>query len=230
MAQGTPRAKTAAAPASRAAERELEAWRRSVLPFAMVGISVMAIIFFGVSVVQLLRLDTTLSYRPSHQVEAALASYEKTAQPDADYLRWKTLVLLEEDAIDHRYEQVNATLILRAWTRHLGFLTGMILSLVGAIFILARLSEAETKLSGNVRVLRFALATTSPGIVLATLGAVLMVITLSVDFQFTTSDAPVYVLNAGAPPALPPARPLASPDAVKQEEAKLFGSPGGAKR
>jgi hypothetical protein len=223
-----PRARPASPPADD--PRELEAWRRNLLPFALIALTAMAILFFVVSVWQLRRLDTTLAYRPGHQVQAALATYEKTAQVDADYLRWKTLVLLEEDAIDHRYEQVNATLVLRAWTRHLGFLTGMILSFVGAIFILTRLSESETKLSTNLKVLRFALATTSPGIVLATLGAVLMVITLSVDFQFTTSDAPVYVLNAGAQPALPPAKPLATPDAVKKEEADLFGSPAHAKR
>jgi hypothetical protein len=223
-----PRARPSSAPATDA--RELEAWRRNLLPFSIIGLTAMAILFFTVSIWQLQRLDTTLAYRPSHEVQAALAGYEKTAQPDGDYLRWKTLVLLEEDAIDHRYEQVNATLILRAWTRHLGFLTGMILSLVGAIFILARLSESETKLSTNLKVLRFALATTSPGIVLATLGAVLMVITLTVDFQFTTSDAPVYVMNTGAPAALPPAKALTTPDALKKEEADLFGSPPHAKR
>ena len=77
-------------------------------------------------------------------------------------MRWKTLLLLEEQTIEHRYAQVNATLMLRAWTRHLGFLTGMILAFVGAIFILSKLSESETRLSAEGGGAKGALATSSP--------------------------------------------------------------------
>jgi len=159
-------------------------------------------------------------------VDKSLAAYEQAVRPEArdqDYLHWKTLVLLEESAIQHRYSQVSATLMLRAWTRHLGFLTGMILALVGAIFILAKLSEKETSLSAEAAGAKGALATSSPGIVLAVLGTTLMVVTLTTDFSFTTTDVPVYLrtVDAGAA-ALPPPAALDDEAARKAEEASLF--------
>ena len=59
-------------------------------------------------------------------------------------------------------------------------------ALVGSIFILARLSESETRLSSEGGGAKLALATSSPGIVLAVLGTILMVVTLTIDFTFTS--------------------------------------------
>ena len=213
-------------PAEVRESRALARWQQRLLPFLVVAISLMAIFFFVSTLLQLGRLGEAVAYKPDLRVDQSLAAYEQKAGPEArdqDYLHWKTLVLLEESAIQHRYAQVSATLMLRAWTRHLGFLTGMILALVGAIFILAKLSESETRLSGEAAGAKGALATNSPGIVLAVLGTVLMVVTLTTDFSFTTTDVPVYLRTAetaGAP--LPPPQPLDSDAARKAEEASLF--------
>lgn len=205
--------------------RERATWQRRLLPFLVVAISLMGLFFFATSLLQLGRLGEAVAYRPDDSVPAALQAYEKTTPATEEYLRWKTLVLLEKSALDHRYAQVNATLMLRAWTRHLGFLTGMILALTGSIFILARLSESETRISAEGSGLKGALATSSPGIVLAVLGTTLMVITLTIDFEFTTSDAPIYV--ASPPPAqaaaLPPPAPLDDPATLAAKEKELFG-------
>ena len=218
--------------------RERARWQRRLLPFLIGAISLMALFFFGSSFYQLDRFGQAISYPPDQRIERSLAAYERghavvTPRADAaaraddfEYLRWKTLVQLEQDTLDHRYAQVNATLLLRAWTRHLGFLTGMILALVGAIFILAKLREEETRLSGEGAGAKAALATTSPGIVLATLGTVLMVVTLTVNFEFTTTDRPVYLgADAGGAGALLPPPPLADEAARRAEEANLFGPP-----
>src|SRR5437764_5948659 len=123
--------------------RERSAWQKRLLPFLIVTISLMAVFFFVSSLLQLGKLGEAVAYHQDDRLPAALSAYERTNPPDGDYMRWKAMVLLEQTALDHRYAQVNATLMLRAWTRHLGFLTGMILALVGSIFILARLSESE---------------------------------------------------------------------------------------
>lgn len=212
--------------------RERTAWQTRLLPFLMVAISLMAVFFFVSSLLELGKLGEATAYRHDDRVAAALAAYEKTAPQDADYVRWKALVLMEETTLDHRYAQVNATLMLRAWTRHLGFLTGMILALVGSIFILARLSEAETRLSSAGAGAKLALATSSPGIVLTVLGTILMVVTLTIDFQFTTIDTPVYLRSgsAVAVASLPPPAALDTEGARRSEEAALFGPPAKALR
>jgi hypothetical protein len=46
--------------------------------------------------------------------------------------------VLEADALQRRYHQANANMLARVWTRQLGFITGMLLALVGAAFILGR--------------------------------------------------------------------------------------------
>lgn len=205
--------------------RERANWQRRLLPFLVTAISLMGLFFFVTSLLQLGRLGEAVAYRPDDSIPVAMQAYEKTTPPTAEYLRWKTLALLEKSALDHRYAQVNATLMLRAWTRHLGFLTGMILALTGSIFILARLSESETRLSAEGSGLKGALATSSPGIVLAVLGTTLMVITLTIDFEFTTSDAPIYIAAPPAPAAadLPAPAPLNDADALAAKEQELFG-------
>lgn len=207
--------------------RELARWQGRLLPFLIIAISLMAVFFFVSSLLQLGRLSEAVAYRPDTRVAASLEAFERQSPKavDVEYARWKTLVLLEEGAVRQRYAQVNATLMLRAWTRHLGFLTGMILALVGAIFILAKLSESETKLSmQGVGGAGGALATSSPGIVLAVLGSVLMVVTLTIDFEFTTTDVPVYLGRASSSAdAMPPPAALDDEQAIKTEEQALFG-------
>lgn len=205
--------------------RELARWQRRLLPFAIGAIGLMAIFFFVSSLVQLGRLNENISYKPSASLSAELTAFERAnpeAVRDGEHLRWKTLVLLEQQTLEHRYAQVNATLMLRAWTRHLGFLTGMILALVGAIFILSKLSESETQLSVEGAGAKGALATSSPGLVLASLGTILMVVTLTANFEFTTRDLPVYLSAAGAAEAVPPPPALDTRDAQQNEERDLF--------
>lgn len=205
--------------------REQAAWRKRLLPFLIVAISLMAVFFFVTSLLQLGRLGEAVRYQPDTRIERALTAYEGGTKPTDDYVRWKTMVLLEQAAIDHRYAQVNATLMLRAWTRHLGFLTGMILALVGSIFILARLSETETRMSSEGGGAKLAIATSSPGIVLAVLGTVLMVVTLTIDFEFETSDVPIYVGGSGAahaPATAAPPKPLETEAARTAEDAALM--------
>jgi hypothetical protein len=209
--------------------RERAQWQRRLLPFAIVAIASLAIAFFAISVIEVRRLADRVTYAPGGTVDAALASVETasasaSAIERAELHRWRTLVLMEREVLRQRYAQVNATLLLNAWTRHLGFLTGMILAFVGAVFILSRLSEPATRLSAEGGGLKGQLATSSPGIVLSVLGTVLMVVTLATDFEFTTTDTPVY-LASRTPPAEVVSQPLPLGDEAARavEEAALFG-------
>ena len=151
-----------------------------------------------------------------------------------DYLQWKSLVFLEQGVISHRYAQVNATILARVWTRLMGFTTGMLLAIVGSAFILGKLREQPTELKQETEALKFSLATSSPGIVLAVLGSFLMSITLLTKFDIDVRDVPVY-LSAHAPSSeLPdPARLIApenktAPETgidAKQTDPKHGGTP-----
>lgn len=190
------------------------------------GVALMALFFFVSTFIQLGRLNEAVAFTPDRRLEATLTSIDaRIAQlpgPEGtELLRWKTMVLLEADVVRHRYAQVNATLMMRAWTRHIGFVTGMILTFLGALFILTKLSEAQTQLGGEAAGAKATLATSSPGIVLAVLGTALMLVTLTADFRYGTSDTPVYLPSVSAvampaPVALPedeapPSDPGATP-------------------
>lgn len=195
--------------------RDTIAWQKRLLPFAVTAISLMAIFFFISSIVQIDRLSDRITPPPNDKIEKTLAAFESKS-PDAslanlDYIKWKSLILLEQETVNHRYAQVNATLLLRAWTRNIGFLTGMIMALIGAIFILAKLREGETSLAGEGGGAKATLVTSSPGIVLAVLGTILMSVTIVSGFEFSTTDAPVYIGRgdtASDEIALPPPAPL----------------------
>jgi len=188
-----------------------ERWQQRLLPLMRSALVLMALFFFVASLYQYQQL-----YRDVQQhAPSAVAQLDRLeqrlapAQRDSlDYVRWKTMVTLEQDAMQMRYQQINASLLLRTWTRYTGFLVGMVLALVGAFFILGKLKEDQSQVSGEGGGFKFAVASSSPGIVLATLGTVLMAITLIVKFDFEVSDKPVYILPYGlasfAVPAPPP--------------------------
>lgn len=213
-------------------QSELSRWQGRLLPFMVTAIAAFAVFFFISSYVQLERLNQAVAPPSSSALEQALARIDDGvgALPIAEataLLRWKTMALLERDVVRHRYAQVNATMLLRAWTRQLGFVTGMILAFVGAIFILAKLSDSGTQLNAEGNGLKGALSTSSPGIVLCVLGTGLMLLTLTINFEATTHDVPVYLgplpeqsasLPAPAPVGSLASAPRAEVDPAKEAE------------
>lgn len=174
-----------------------EIWQRKLLPFMVVSIVLMGLFFFVASIVQLYYLHHRVTYAGT-DLRPIFEEYEKNvrssqAHSHLEYLQWKMLVLLEQDGIARRYHQVNSAMLARIWTRYLGFVTGMILSLVGAVFILGKLREEPTKLETESQILKTSLYTSSPGIVLSVLGTALMAITLVVPFELKTTDAAVFL-------------------------------------
>jgi hypothetical protein len=116
-----------------------------------------------------------------------------TAGQQQACVRWKVLVQLEAYTIARRYHQANAALIVRAWIKYLGFLTGMILAIVGAVFILGRLTEASSHLAAEGTFGKFSVDSVSPGLILAVLGTVLMITTVLINPPTGVTDGPIYV-------------------------------------
>ncbi len=207
------------------AARRLEAWQRALLPFMMWMIILLAAFFFVASIVQLYGLEKRIGAAPSLDLgplfDDRQVSAVQTGGPGAvEMARWRILTALERGAVERRYHQANVLLMSRVWIQYLGFVTGMILALVGAVFILGRLSETASQLKGSGAGWTVELSTASPGLALAVLGTALMLITLLIRHEIRVNDAQVYTATmapaatldqypgaAGRPPAAWPAGP-----------------------
>ncbi len=202
---------SAETPKPRPTPAATERWQRRLLPFMIGGIAVMGVFFFAASLWQLNTVQqsaahTTLDLAPVFaDFERRSVSPAGARDPAANlaYLRLKTALLLENDVVTRRYHQANSAMLARVWTRYLGFVTGMILALVGAIFVLGKLREDPTSLEAETGGVKGSLTTSSPGILLACLGAALMIVTLTVTYEVKTRDAPVYLPLAGGAEAAP---------------------------
>jgi hypothetical protein len=171
-------------------------WQGRVLPYMLGGLISMAFFFLAASLWVFMDFRGRMEESRT-SLAGAFDGYESEQKTrggqDADYLRWKVAALLEEDMIARRYRQANSIVLARIWTRYLGFLTGMILSLVGSFFVLGQLRTDASTLEGSGEGVKVALGTSSPGLFLATLGSIVMVVALTVSFEIDTRDVAIYM-------------------------------------
>jgi len=173
-------------------------WQKRLLPF-MVGMIVLLTLFFLVaSFYQLYYLHQRIEHCPQLNLEPALSvldteGFDLTQMDKLELARWKTLSTLEGYTLERRYHQANVLLMSRIWKKYLGFVTGMILALVGAAFILGKLREPTSTLGAETGIWKFSLTTASPGLLLALLGTILMITTIVTHKQIEVKDRPTYV-------------------------------------
>jgi len=102
---------------------------------------------------------------------------------------------LEGYALNQRYHQGNVLLMSRIWVSYLSFVTGMILCLVGASFILGRLREPTSTVGADSNVLRLSINSSSPGIILASLGTALIITAILTNHRIEIQDQSVYLVR-----------------------------------
>ncbi len=147
----------------------------------MVGAVISTAIFFAV--VMLIRfssIEQTLQDPPQSQISipwtkpglepASWRDQEELANAQADFA-------LERELIARRYRQAGAVLSLRLWTRLMGFLTGMILAMVGAAFVLGKLTAPESEIAGGASGANVSIRSASPAITMP--GDALLIETLA---------------------------------------------------
>ena len=127
-----------------------------LLPLMVTMLIVLALLFFIAGFVQFYYLNQMIEKGPRLEASALVDDHFKlldstTPEQQLDFIRWKTLSLLEGHAVQQRYHQAKIFLMSRIWTRYLGFITGMTLALVGASFILGKLREPESRLGMDQR-------------------------------------------------------------------------------
>lgn len=169
----------------------IQRWQKRLLPLMTWMVVGLTLFFFIASFAQLAYLHVTIEDAPTASVDS-LAVPENAQSPE-QARRFNALAQLEGSVLAHRYHQANVFLMSRVWARYLGFVTGMILALVGAAFILGKLREETTELSAEGIGGTFSFRSASPGLVLAVLGVILMTTTIVTHHQISTADSPVYI-------------------------------------
>jgi hypothetical protein len=172
-------------------------WQQRLLPLMSGMVVVLTLFFFVASFGQLLYLQAEIrSDRPLILSEGALAASIPEAATQAEHLaiaRFRATAELELQVVSRRYRQAAVLLMSRVWTLYLGFVTGMILALVGAAFILGKLQEPSSEMGLRSAGGDLTLKTASPGIILAALGTMLMLATIVTHHRIDVTDAPLYL-------------------------------------
>jgi hypothetical protein len=194
-------------------DRELDQWQRRLLPLMVWMLGGLSVVFLLATLYQLNSLQARIEAAPTLDLAPTLARLNDAATPHDRlvYAEWQTLALLEQQTLERRYHQANVLLMARTWTSYLGFLTGMILAIVGATFILGKLREEASALRLQTPGAEANLRTTSPGIVLCVLGTVLILGAILTHNPVETSESgPLFlrtVFTTAAGPSSDPAPP-----------------------
>ncbi len=184
--------------------RELAMWQRKLLPFMIRFIVVTAIAFFALSGYNVYELQQFIASENSGNLSARVeklvhANNAGQALSTTETIQ-QSLLVLEGAAMESRYRQASGLLMSRIWTRQLAFLTGMVLAFLGSVFILGKLSEAPANVSFGTDMLKGAISSTSPGLILAFFGTTLMGISLVVQPPIEVQDKPLYFTLLGLAP------------------------------
>lgn len=142
---------------------------------------------FREAVVERSRQDINTMLRPT-------ASDSKlTAEGIMLMEQWRTLAVLEQETLSRRYQQAGLLLVSRIFTKYLGFLTGMIMAIAGAWFIIGRIREEQSQVGGVLGNAKLNVRSSSPGILFGVLGTLLMGVNIVQHASVETVDRPLYL-------------------------------------
>ena len=173
-------------------------WQRRLLPVMVSFLVVFAGFFFLASLAQVIYLHATLAEGPIVETGTQSSAITPAVEQDLDFLTYQTAIGLEREALARRHHHASVSLMSKIWMHYLGFVTGMILALVGAAFILGKLREPVSEISTGASPATLSLKTSSPGLALAALGVLLMSLTIIARHETSVTDAPVYVRPANS--------------------------------
>jgi len=194
-------------------------WQERLLPMMTRMVEWLAVFFFCASFAQLVYLHWKISKSPALDIRESISLLSATASTPQNVMavaKLKALIALEANGLEQQFHQANVLLMSRIWTSYLGFVTGMILSLVGASFVLGKLREATSELTLKTAPTDLSFRSASPGQILAVLGTILMLTTIVTNHRIDVTHRAVYLRDssfatsteAPGPPPLPDPPPL----------------------
>jgi hypothetical protein len=222
-------------------------WQKQLLPLMSGMLIALTAFFFVASFLQLYYLQNRIEHAPQLDLGPAMANLdsleselsksgvrdEAVIERRIEAAKWRSLLLLESNVMQRRYHQAGVLLISRIWTRYLGFVTGTMLALVGAAFILGKLRESSSTVGAESSAWKVSVTSASPGLILAVLGTTLMLGTMATRLELQVTDGPVYLPMSGgivAPAAPLPLQPQTGqkPGPTDKDLLKQMQSEGGA--
>lgn len=174
-------------------------WQKKLLPWIIAMPTLLIVVFILLSTIQMRRIENfvyqnnglilkkELPAPSSIQIDSAISS--KIA-----YIKLYSLASMEEISMNRRYNAAGASMLSGIYTRYLGFFTGMILAIVGAIFVISKFRENLSNIDMSLaEQMKFRILSSSPGILFAFLGTVLMIVTIIKRSEFAVKDSPLYL-------------------------------------
>lgn len=196
-------------------------WQERLLPMMTRTLIGLAIFFLAVSTVQLYYLHKRIENAPE-------VKQSELVNPDSEANELvKGLLTLEHSLIEQRYHQANTSLMNRIWLKYLGFVTGMILAVVGSVFILGKLKEDQTELGGESSAINFSIKSSSPGLIMIFLGTVLMMTTILSHNRIDVMDGNTYLGNENLKKAMTDEALKLKEDPKKKSDSSKRSRPGG---
>ncbi len=174
--------------------KQLFQWQNRLMPWMIAVPSVLICAFIIIGTVKLNGFEKFVYKGNADRSELEIPAPTDSGFQNAKYLEWYSLVKMEELSINRRYNQGGVLLMSRIYIKYLGFFTGMILAIVGSVFIISKLKEEVTELEGSVQEkTKFKLVSSSPGIIFGLMGTVLMMTTILTHSEITVKDMPLYL-------------------------------------
>lgn len=181
-------------------EKYINEWQNKLLKWTILMPTLLILIFISLASFQLYQFNKQIGLYQNHEDDiievAANASLNASGQHSENY-RLYMLAKMEDLAMRRRYSQGGILLMSRIFTKYLGFFTGMIMAIVGAVFIISKIREDSSDISGSVnQQLNFKILSTSPGVIFGILGTILMMATILQHSEINIKDQPLF-LNQG---------------------------------
>jgi hypothetical protein len=179
--------------------KQLLQWQNRLMPWMIAMPTVLIGSFIVLATLQLNKFEKFIYQGNESKIENAIPSpvantTDSLLKRNIEYLKWYSLVKTEEHSINRRYNQGGVLLMSRIYIKYLGFFTGMILAIVGAVFIISKLKEDVSELEGNIQdKTKFRLISSSPGIIFGVLGTCLMMTTILTHSEISVKDMPLYL-------------------------------------
>lgn len=179
-------------------------WQIRLLPVMIKMVVALTVFFFVASMVQLYSIQKRILKTPGVKQE-----WIQETENDPG------LIALELLCIEKRYHQGNLSLMSRIWLKYLGFVTGMVLSLIGAVFILGKLREPQSQVELSAQSVRLSLISSSPGLVMIAFGTLIMLGTIFKHNPIDVYDQGIYINGKNNFQEIFPVKPGENPPALK---------------
>lgn len=155
----------------------------------MIAVAIIGTVAFGVSGYMDTQKIVDRIYSDQTGVTRALIENFKSDRDAAPLLLHAAL---EIDTVAARNNRAASLLATRTWIRFLTTMSAAIIIVLGAAFVIGRINVEASKLEGEGAGFKATLATTSPGLVLVVVGAILLGSELVTQRELATNDGASY--------------------------------------